>query len=392
MLLNRTRMWFASLVGAVLSAVSAGTVATGDDKLAVYVGTYTGKSQGIYQLELDLSSGKLTQKGVTGGVKNPSFVAIHPNGKFLYSVAEIADFNGKAKQGGIAAFSIDPKTGALTALNQESSVGDGPCHLVVDRSGKCVLAANYGGGSVCCLPIGDDGKLSKAASFIQHKGGSVNKSRQSAPHAHSINVDLGNKFAVAADLGLDQVLVYKLDAATGTLTPNDPPATSVTAGSGPRHFAFHPSGQYAYVINEILLTTTAFSYDAATGKLTEIQTLSTLPPGVERGPGMSTAEIQAHPSGKFVYGSNRGHDTIVAYSVDAATGKLTYVENESTGGKTPRNFGLDPTGKYLLAANQASDSIVVFKINPETGALDRTEHSLEVPTPVCVKFLKLGTP
>jgi len=388
-LVSWTRRWASGLTGLAIAAAAITGAQAADGKLAVYVGTYTGKSQGIYQLELDLASGKLTHQSVAGGVKNPSFVAIHPNGKFLYSVAEIADFEGKAKQGGIAAFAIDRQTGALTALNQQSSVGDGPCHLVVDRSGLCVLAANYGGGSVCCLPIGADGKLAKATSFIQHVGGSVNKSRQAAPHAHSINVDAQNNFAVAADLGLDKLLVYKLDAQAGKLTPHDPPSTSVAAGSGPRHFAFHPSGKYAYVINEILLTTTAFAYDATAGKLTEIQTLSSLPPGVERGPGMSTAEIQIHPSGKFVYGSNRGHDTIVAYSVDPATGKLTHIENEPTGGKTPRNFGIDPTGQYLLAANQASDTIVVFKINGETGALDRTEHRLDVPTPVCVKFLKL---
>ncbi len=383
-----TRRFAACLAGFAVVASAVTEVRAADGKLAVYVGTYTGKSQGIYQLELDLASGKLTQKGVTGGVKNPSFVAIHPNGKFLYSVAEIADFEGKAKQGGIAAFAIDRATGALTALNQQSSVGGGPCHLVVDRSGQCVLAANYGGGSICSLPIGADGKLAKAASFIQHEGRSV-KPNQTAPHAHSINVDLKNNFAVAADLGLDKVLVYKLDAKAGTLTANDPPSTSVAPGSGPRHFAFHPNGKFAYVINENVMTTTAFAYDEAAGKLTEIQTLSSLPPGVERGPGMSTAEIQVHPSGKFVYGSNRGHDTIVAYSVDQATGKLTHIENESTGGKTPRNFGIDPTGTYLLACNQASDTIVVFKINAETGALDRTENSIEVPTPVCVKFLKL---
>lgn len=377
------------LAGLTLAVAAVTQASAADDKLAVYVGTYTGKSQGIYQLELDLASGKLTQKSVAGGVKNPSFVAIHPNGNFLYSVAEIADFEGKAKQGGIAAFAIDGKTGALTMLNQQSSVGDGPCHLVVDRSGKCVLAANYGGGSVCCLPIGADGKLTKATSFFQHEGRSI-KPNQTSPHAHSINVDANNNFAVAADLGLDKMLVYKLDAAAGKMTPNDPPSTSLAAGSGPRHFAFHPNGKFAYVINEINLTATAFSYDSGKGTLTEIQTLSTLPPGQERGPGMSTAEIQVHPSGKFVYGSNRGHDTIVAYSVDQATGKLTHVENEPTGGKTPRNFGLDPTGKYLLAANQASDTIVVFKINADTGALDRTEHSIEVPTPVCVKFLKLN--
>ncbi len=353
--------------------------------LRVYIGTYTGpKSEGIYQLELDLASGKLEAKGVTKGVKNPSFLAIHPNEKFLYSVAEISDFNGKPA-GGIAAFSINPQNGELTALNSESSVGAGPCHVVVDRSGKCVLAANYGGGSVCCLPIGEDGKLSAATSFIQHEGSSVDKGRQTSPHGHSINVDRNNKFAVAADLGLDKLLVYKLDAAHGKLAANDPAFTAVSGGSGPRHFAFHPSGKYAYVINEMSLTVTAFNYDEAAGKLTEIQTISTLPDGVMKQG--STAEVQVHPSGKFLYGSNRGHDSIAVYAIDQQTGKLTRVENEPTQGKTPRNFGIDPTGKYLLAANQSTDNIVVFKINAETGALDPTGHSINVPSPVCVKFL-----
>ena len=372
-----------------MAATLSPTLVPAADTLAVYVGTYTGKSQGIYQLELDLATGKLTQTSVATGVKNPSFLAIHPSGKFMYSVAEIADFAGK-KAGGLAAFSLDPKSGALTLLNQESSVGDGPCHLVVDHSGKCVLAANYGGGSVCCLPIEADGKLGKATSFMQHAGPADSDGKKPTPRGHSINVDKNNRFAVAADLGLNQMLVYKLDAAAGKLTANDPPFTSLPVGSGPRHFAFHPSAKFAYVINESNMTATAFAYDAEAGKLTELQTLSTLPPGIGKGPGMSTAEIQVHPSGKFVYGSNRGHDTIVAYSVDAATGKQTYIENEPTGGKTPRNFGIDPTGKFLLAANQATDTIKVFRINPETGALDATDHSIDVPSPVCVKFLKLA--
>ena len=372
----------------MVSALSP-TLVTAADTLVVYVGTYTGKSQGIYQLELDLATGKLTQTSVATGVKNPSFLAIHPSGTFLYSVAEIADFAGK-KAGGLAAFSLDPKSGALTLLNQESSVGDGPCHLVVDHSGKCVLAANYGGGSVCCLPIAADGKLGKATSFIQHQGPAGPDGKKPIPRGHSINVDKSNRFAVAADLGINKMLVYKLDAATGTLTANEPAGTSLAPGAGPRHFAFHPSGKYGYVINESNMTVTAFAYDAEAGTLTELHTLSTLPAGLGKGPGMSTAEIQVHPSGKFVYGSNRGHDTIVAYSVDQATGKLTYIENEPTGGKTPRNFGIDPTGKFLLAANQATDTIKVFRINAETGALDATENSIDVPSPVCVKFLKLA--
>ena len=353
----------------------------------VYVGTYTGeKSKGIYAYRLDLASGKCTPLGLAAEVKSPSFLAVHPNRKFLYSVNEISDFEGKPT-GGVSAFAIDAATGKLALINQQSSRGAGPCHLVVDRSGQTVLVANYGGGSVAALPIEPDGSLRPAASFIQHTGSSVNSSRQEAPHAHSFNVDPGNRFAVAADLGLDKVLVYKLDPATSKLVANDPPATSVKPGSGPRHFAFHPSGKSAYVINEILCTATAFAYDAERGRLTERQTISTLPDGVAVKPEYSTAEIQVHPSGKFVYGSNRGHDSIAVFAVDEGQGTLRYVENQSTQGKTPRGFGIDPTGRYLLAGNQDSHTVVIFRIDPRTGRLTATGQKLEVGSPVCVKFV-----
>ncbi len=305
----------------------------------VYVGTYTGggKSKGIYTLKLNIKTGALTEVGVTEGVVNPSFVAIHPSNKFLYAVGEISEFDGK-KAGGVTAFAINPKDGSLTKLNEKSSGGAGPCHLVVDATGKNVLVANYGGGSVACLPIKADGTLEDASSFIQHEGSSVNKQRQSAPHGHSINLSPDNKFAFAADLGLDKVLIYAFDAEKGKLTPNDPAAADVKPGSGPRHFTFHPSGKFAYVINEIALTVTAFKYNADRGELKTVQTISTIPDADRDQPGLSTAEVRAHPSGKFLYGSNRGHDTIVAFRVNQDTGELTYIENEPTQGKTPRNF------------------------------------------------------
>lgn len=357
-------------------------------RLWVYVGTYTGpNSKGIYQFELDLASGAMKPMGVAAETKSPSFLAIHPNRKYLYAVGEISDFDGK-KSGAVSAFSIDSTTGKLTALNQQPSGGAGPCHVSVDPSGKVVLVANYGGGSVSAIPVQADGKLATPTSFIQHTGSSVNQSRQKEPHAHSINVDPAGKYAFAADLGLDKILIYKLDPAKGTLTPNELPYATVAPGSGPRHFAFHPSGKYAYVINEILCTMTAFKYDAGKGELTEIQTITTLPEPVK--PGYSTAEVVAHPSGKFLYGSNRGHDTIAVYAIDQATGKLTTVEHESTQGKMPRNFAIDPTGTYLLAENQGSGTIVVFKIDPATGKLDATGHKVEVPSPVCVRFLPVG--
>jgi 6-phosphogluconolactonase len=340
-------------------------------KFRVYVGTYTGaKSKGVYLCELDTTSGKLTSKGLAGEATHPSFLAVHPNRKFLYAVGEVANVDGK-KGGGVSAFAIDPASGKLMLLNQQSSVGAGPCHLVVDKEGKNVLVANYGGGSVAALPIDADGKLRAASSFIQHKGSSVNKSRQEGPHGHSINLDAANRFAFAADLGLDQVLVYRFDPATGKLTPNDPPFATVAPGSGPRHFAFHPNGKFAYVINEMLLTATAFAYDA------------------ERGvkPGYSTAEVVVHPSGKFLYGSNRGHNSIAMFKIDPETGQLTFLGTAPTQGKTPRNFNIDPTGQFLLAANQDTDTIVVFRIDQATGKLTPTGERVEVPSPVCVRFV-----
>ena len=355
-------------------------------ELLVYIGTYTKtEEQGIHWLKLDMGTGKLTAVGKLSGQKNPSFLAIHPNKKFLYAVNEIGYYKGE-KAGGVSAYSIDQKTGALTFINQQSSKGGAPCHLVLDAMGRNVLVANYTGGSVVSLPVSRKGRLRQASSFIQHTGSSLLKPRQAAPHGHSINVSPGNKFAVAADLGLDKVLVYGFDPKGGKMTPAG--FAKVAPGSGPRHFAFHPNGMFAYVINEITLTVTAFSWDETKGKLEEIQTITTLP--VERGKGMSTAEVQVHPSGKFLYGSNRGHNTIAVFSIDQKTGKLSAVQHQSTLGKTPRNFGIDPTGKFLIAANQSSGDIFTFLIDRDTGELKPTGHSIKVPMPVCVKFLDLS--
>jgi 6-phosphogluconolactonase len=359
----------------------------GAQTLWVYVGTYTsGKSKGIYLFHLDLATGKLAPEGLVAECESPSFLAIHPNHRFLYAVNEVSNFGGM-NSGAVSAFAIEPKSGHLTRLNQQSSRGAGPCHLSVDHQGKDVLVANYGSGSVAVLPIQPDGRLGPATAFIQHEGKSANPQRQEGPHAHSINVDATNRFAFAADLGLDKILVYRFDAARGTLTPNDPAAATIDPGSGPRHFAFHPNGRFAYVINEMGSTVTALAYDAAKGTLKPLQTLSTLPEGFTGN--SSTAEVQVHPSGKFLYGSNRGHDSIAIFKIDPDTGRLTPAGHQSTQGKTPRNFGIDPTGQYLLAANQDSDTIVVFRIDPATGALAPTGQVVEAPKPVCVKFLPL---
>jgi 6-phosphogluconolactonase len=353
----------------------------------LYVGTYThGRthSEGIYLLEMDLASGRLTSKGAAARLADPSFLAIHPSRKFLYAVNELDKFNGQ-KGGGVSALSINPANGMLTLLNQQSSVGSGPCHLTVDRTGKNVLVANYDSGSVACLPIQADGALSAASSFLQHEGKSVDSGRQKGPHAHSINLDQANRFAIVADLGVDRVFVYKLDAGKGTLTQNEPPFATVAPGSGPRHFAFHPNGLFGYVISEMANTLTAFAYDADRGVLTEIQTISTLPPDFQ---GKSyTAEVQVHPSGKFLYGSNRGHDSIAIFTVDTATGKLTASGHQATLGKNPRNFAIDPTGTYLLAENQDSNSIVVFRIDPATGGLVQVGEPSQIPMPVCIRMI-----
>jgi 6-phosphogluconolactonase len=359
--------------------------------MLVYIGTYTrreahvlGKSEGVYIGRFDPAAGTLAVVGKAPGVDNPSYVALHPSGRYLYAANEVGDFDGKSS-GAISAFAIDLATGGLTLLNQQASHGAAPCHLCVDQTGQYVLAANYGGGSAVVLPVQADGRLSEASDVIQHHGSSVNPRRQGEAHAHSINLDPANQRAYVADLGLDKIMIYRLDLAQGKLSPNNPPWAQVKAGAGPRHFAFHPNGRYAYVINELDSTITAFAYDEAHGSLTDLQTLSTLPDDFS---GTShCADVHVHPSGKFVYGSNRGHDSIAIFTVDQATGKLNPAGHESTQGKVPRNFAIDPTGAYLLAANQNSDNIVIFKIDQDTGRLTPTGQTAMVPTPVCIKLM-----
>jgi 6-phosphogluconolactonase len=375
---------------AILSVTAfgqAGRSSSASGDLLVYFGTYTGeKSKGVYVSRLDLASGALSVPELAGETASPSFLAVHPSQNFLYAINEIGNFQGK-ESGSVSAFTIDRNTGRLTALNQQPSVGRGPAHLVVDKAGRNVLVANYGGGSVAVVPIGTDGALKPPSAFIQHTGASVDPERQKGPHAHSINLDPANRFAYAADLGLDKVLVYRFDAGKGSLVANDPPFAQVALGAGPRHFAIHPDG-FAYVINEMNMTVTAFRRDTERGSLTELQTISTLPTGEGVKSGFSTADVQVHPSGRFLYGSNRGHDSIVVFAIDQKSGRLTYVENRPTQGSTPRGFGIDPSGRYLLAANQRSDSVVVFRIDTRTGRLTPTGHTIEVGAPVCVKFVE----
>jgi 6-phosphogluconolactonase len=352
----------------------------------VYFGTYTGKkSKGIYVSRLDQATGRLASPELVSETSSPSFLAVHPSGKSLYAVNEVSRFDGKTS-GAVSGYGIDSASGKLTPLNQEPSVGAGPCHLIVDAAGKNVLVANYGGGSVTVLPLEADGRLKPSSCFVQHKGSSANPQRQEGPHAHGIYLDQGNQFAYVPDLGLDKVLIYKFNAAQGKLEPNDPPAGALAPGSGPRHFALHPSGKFAYVISEILCTVTAFSRDPKQGSLSEIQTVSSLPLGQKVRSGYSTAELFMHPSGQFLYGSNRGHDSIVVLAIDAQDGKLSLVQHASTQGKVPRSFGIDPSGQWLLAANQDSDSVVVFEIVKGSGSLRPTGQVIEVGAPVSVVF------
>jgi 6-phosphogluconolactonase len=386
----KRRIWIAALgfltLGSFSLAAAAPAPEAAPNGLLVYFGTYTGPgSKGIYVSRFDPATGRLTPAELAAETPNPSFLAASSDGRFLYAVNEVGEFQGQ-KSGSASAFAIDRATGRLTFLNQTATGGADPCYATVDRSGRSLLVANYSGGSVAALPIGPDGRLGEASAFVQHKGSSVNRERQEGPHAHSIDLDAANRFALVDDLGLDKVLVYRFDPARGTLTPSEPPSAAVAPGAGPRHLAFHPDGRRVYVIDEMALTITAFRYDPDRGSLEQMQTLSTLPAGVAPRPEYSTAEIRVHPSGRFLYGSNRGHDSIAVFAIDRQTGALTLVEHEPTRGKTPRNFSLDPTGSYLLAANQGSDSVVVLRIDPDTGRLKATGRTLRVGTPVCVAF------
>ena len=353
-------------------------------KMRLYVGSYTGKkSQGIYRVDLDLNEGKFGPAILAAEVTHPSFLTLHPDGRHLYAVNETGDLKDQSN-GSVTAFAIDA-AGGLQQLNQQSSRGATPCHISCDSAGKHVLVANYGGGSTVVLPIMDGGRLGEASSFVQHLGSSVNSKRQEGPHAHSVNLDTWNRFAFVADLGIDKVLVYRYDGDRGAIAINDPASATIKPGSGPRHLAFHPSGRFAYVINEIASTITTFAYDHQTGTLRELQTISTLPDDYRGGNG--TAEVVCHPSGQFLYGSNRGHNSIAAYRIDQASGQLSLVGIQGQGITVPRNFNVDPTGRYVVVANQAGDNLLLFRVDPTSGAFQPTGEQVEVGSPVCIKFL-----
>lgn len=379
------RLAFVStLLAAVVSLAAAAPTETW-----VYVGTYTGgASKGIYRTRLD-AEGHLTPAVLAAESPNPSFLAVSPSQQALYAANETDTFNGQPT-GAVTAFALDPASGALRQLNQRPSHGAGPAHVSVDGHGRVVLVANYNGGSIASFPIEPDGSLGAAVSAIQNHGSSVNPNRQASPHAHCLLTDPSDRFAVLCDLGLDQVRVYRLNAATGALTLNDPPFARVAPGSGPRHIAFRPDGQFAYVINEMACTVTVFSFDANTGALHELQTVSTLPAGASVKPGYAAAEIAVHPSGHFLYASTRGANCLAVFAIDATSGRLQLVQHVPSGGAIPRQFAIAPGGRLLLAANQDSGNIAVFRLDPDSGRLAPTSETLAVDHAVALAFVPVA--
>ena len=377
-----------------LSVLCAEAAPASHKKYFVYVGTYTAEagstSKGIYAYRFDTDTGEIASIGVAAETANPSFLAVHPNQRFLYAVNETGNYQGQ-KSGAVSAFSIDHTTGKLTLLNEVASKGADPCYITVDKTGKYVLVANYTGGSVAVFPVLEDGRLGEATAFIQHTGHGADPERQEGPHAHSIDLSPDERFAIVDDLGLDETLVYRFDRAKGSLTLNDPQIYTTLAkadpGAGPRHFAFNPNGKFAYVVNEIQSTVSVFSYDGSAGVLRRLQTISTYPKDFSAH--NDDAEIQVHPSGKFLYASNRGHDSIAVFAIDPDKGTLTLVEYASTKGRTPRSFEIAPGGSLLFAANEKSNNIVVFSIDAKTGRLKPTGKVLDVSEPVCVKFVPI---
>ncbi|MGC9467594.1 MAG: lactonase family protein [Anaerolineae bacterium] len=352
--------------------------------ILAYVGTYTREeSDGIYIYRFDPVTGALELLGSVEA-ENPSFLATGPEQRFLYAVNEMGEFRGEPT-GAVSAFSIDTETGMLTLLNQQPSQGVSPAHLSVDADGRFLYAANYTSGTVAVFPIQRDGSLGPATDTVVHEGSGPDLRRQKGPHAHSVTLDPSNRYAYVADLGIDKVMIYNITEEPGRLIPSDLPYAEVEPGSGPRHFAFHPSGRFAYLINEMGNTVTVFSFDGETGALDELQTVPTLPEGYSGQ--NTTADIHVLQTGNFVYGSNRGHDSIVVYRADPDDGTLSLVAHTPTEGETPRNFAIDPTGTFLLVANQDSDTVVVFRIDPSTGRLSLTGQEVSVSMPVCVKLI-----
>jgi 6-phosphogluconolactonase len=376
--------------GAIGLLVSAGWLRSaermaGPGNWMMYIGTFTQPpSKGIYAYKFNPASGEARPIGLVAETENPAFIAIHPNQCFLYTVNETSTYAGQAV-GSISAFAIHTASGRLNLLNRVSSKGAGPCHIAIDKTGKWLFAANYDGGTVAAFPVRADFSLGEASAFVQHQGSSVNRERQGAPHPHATTLSPDNRFVLVADLGLDRIFSYRVDPARrGLVATRNPPRANVAPGSGPRHLAFRPDGRYVYAVNELLSTVSAFRYHASAGILQELQTISTLPLGYSGE--NSAAEIGLDAEGRFLYVSNRGHDSIAIFQIDEAKGTLMAAGHAATLGRTPRNFAIDPTGGYLLAANQDSETVVLFRIDPKSGGLTPTGTTLRVPFPVCIAF------
>jgi 6-phosphogluconolactonase len=374
--------WLLNSCSASGSQSQERTISLAPSSQRLYVGTYTnGNAEGVYLYRLDPARGALSQVGKSPAGANPSFLALHPNGRYAYAVNELAEFQGKPG-GAVSALAMDSETGSLSLLNQRPSGGTYPCHLAIDRTGRWLFVANYGSGTLAVYPIESSGRLGAATDVIQHHGSGLDPMRQDGPHAHAVNVSPDNRFLLACDLGIDKVLVYRMDLENGKLISHA--ETGFPPGSGPRHLDFHPNGTSVYVISELKTTLTAFQFDSEAGGLNELQILSTLPEDYSGE--QSGAEVLVHPSGKFVYCSNRGQsNSLTLFAADESTGRLTFVGTTSTHGRTPRNFAIDPNGRFLMAANQDSGTLASFTINPQTGDLGFLETA-NVPSPVCLKF------
>jgi 6-phosphogluconolactonase len=392
---------FAQTFTLLLALVAICAAANPPKNYVVFVGTYTEKeSKGIYAYRFDAASGELTSLGLAAETTNPSFLAIDLSRRYLYAVNEVSQYKG-ASSGSISAFAVGHESstdhhshdrrrsgrlsGKLSLLNEVPSGGADPCYIAFDKTGKYVLVANYTGGSVAVFPVAIDGRAGSASAFMQHSGSGVDTERQKGPHAHWIETTSDNRFAIASDLGLDELLIYRFDSKTGSLSAHNPPYTKLDPGAGPRHVAFHPNGKFVYSVNELNSTITQFSFDASKGELSKGKSVSTLPARFTAT--NTTAEIEIHPNGKFLYVSNRGADSIAAFAIDHRTGALTLVDYFPTLGKEPRSFEIDSAGKFLLVANQNSDAIAVFRIEPNTGRLTPTGQTVHVPAPVCLKFV-----
>lgn len=366
----------------MLSGGLAGCANAPASQEVVYVGTFADRgSQGLYVFAFDRTTGRLTELQTVSDREGPNFQALHPHGDYLYSVSGEA-FSDATDHGTITAYRVDRQTGRLTQINEQSVEGQGPAHVSVDPQGRFAYVSNYGAGNLSVFAIDEDGSLSEAVDVVEHEGSSVNEQRQSRPHVHSIIPSADGRFVYVSDLGMDRIMIYAVDPSTGTLTPAETPYAENTPGSGPRHFRIHPNGQFAYSAEELSSTVAAFDVDRSTGKLTPIQRVSMLPDGFD---GENTAaDIHISPDGRFLYASNRGHDSLVIYEIDETSGRLSLVGHEPTRGGHPRNFMMDQQGEFVLVANRDDDNVVVFRRDTATGKLSYTGEQAHVPMAVCV--------